>query len=185
MFKNIFSKFSKYFKSPLKYLIVDFEEQTGILTFLFRGGRATFKKNLSDAIVDNNLITGLLPEQACFLGLLWGKSVKTRTQASNHDHVINNTYTNTGTLEQIAFDRMGNLIFFDRKENQLKKEKAVIIAASQTYINQFDSISAKEIGIFVGMRLHKKIISADIEGVISFPEDKNIVSIKAAHMKLK
>lgn len=148
--------FQRFF-SRVKFIIIDHNEEDA-LTFLCYGTRAFFKKNLIEAIFDDKLIAGLWPEQACFLGILFGEQTlknnfyynyekykKKHTKTSGHFHsLINN---------EVVFDRKGQLIYTDKTTGQVRVDDPILVASKKELINQFTPSVACSIGVFVGKNI--------------------------------
>lgn len=145
--------------SKICFLVVDFHEINQQLTFLCYGGRAFFKKELAEAALDDKLISGLSPDQACFIGIKLGQLIKKTEWITNKtlgEKIKMYSQKSFVTVKNsIAFDRKGNLIYFDSSTNKIIIEKARIVAGSRKLIMQFDSILACRIGVFVGSSLEK------------------------------
>lgn len=171
-------------KSNIKYIIVWYDDAECIETFVCNGGRSNFKRNLSEIIKDNDFISGLIPEQACFMGLVWGKNIA-RVMGSggceDYEGLSSSDAVDksSGEFEKIGFDRMGNLIFYNKLKNQAITEKAIIVAASSDFINKFDPVSAKEIGIFIGNRINKGIGITETETSRRSLHGEKIIDLKA------
>jgi len=179
--KNIFSRIMKRLFSKIKYLITDFDSTTGNIVFLCYGSRAFFNKNILDAISDDKIISGLHSEQACFLGIMFGRLVKERRITYDSEKYVGLTRRhsyNHAVEDQILFDRKGNIIFTDRSSGKTMVIKAYIVASARELISGFSPLVACSIGIHVGSNLRKVSSVEKGECVNIDTVDENIIIFK-------
>lgn len=168
-------------KSKIKFLIVDLDYSGENIVFLCYGGKAFFKRNLFDAIVDDKLISGLHPEQACFLGIIvsrWLKENNIIDKAEKYQKILRRHNYNSAVEDSIAFDRHGNLIYTDKQTGELKVEMAHMVASNKDLISKFHSLVACSIGVYVGNNLRrlKSFETSDLKGYVS-DEKNNIIPL--------
>lgn len=168
-------------RSNIKFLIIDLDYNEGKVVFLCYGGKAFFKRNLFDAIVDDKLISGLHPEQACFLGIMvsrWLKENNIIDNAEKYQKILRRHNYNAAVEDSIVFDRHGNLIYTDKQTGELQMEMAHVVASKKDMISRFHSLVACSIGIFVGNNLRRlnKFESSDLKGHLS-SESNNIIPL--------
>lgn len=157
IFKMAFKVIYQRITSKIRFLVIDFDEANQQLTFLCYGGRAFFKKELIEAALDDRLILGLSPDQACFIGIKLGELMRKNEWLSNkalNEKIKIYSQKNAVTVKKsIAFDRKGNLIYFDSSTNKPIIQNARMVSGNHKLIMQFDSILACRIGVFVGSSL--------------------------------
>jgi hypothetical protein len=156
--KKIWSILFYRLSSKIKYLIVDLDDSTNVLTFLCYGSRAFFREPLCKVVFDEKIITGLNPEQACFLGVKFGQLCKKDNFLygdENYNKFVNRYKEKFLPNDDIAYDRSGNLIYFDKKTGSLRSEPIYTVASTEGLINQFESATAYFIGVSVGYNTQK------------------------------
>jgi len=178
---GIFASVLKRLFTKIRYLITDFDNSTGKIVFLCYGSRAFFTKNIADVISEDKVISGLHPEQACFLGIIYARWIKEMRINCNSEKYIGlkgrHNY-NSSVEDQIIFDRSGNIIFTDRRTRETKIIKAHIVASTSELISRFNPVVACSIGMYIGSNI-RKISDSEMNPVSSqIVTSENVVIFK-------
>lgn len=138
------------------YKIVHFSEKDNKYLLQCINTKATFFAKINDIIIDKDILYGLHPIQACYIGIEYAVGIKNNKQAVIFsDKDINSySYYRYGTLALRYQNRKKNLCFFD-----LKTQKEFImdprdIALSEQLICEFDAIQAFYIGFSAGLNMN-------------------------------
>lgn len=132
LIKKIFAAISERLKSNFRYIIVGFDSNDLKVTFAHYGSRAIFTRKMCN--LDHDIIAGLLPEQACLLGML---AVETETV----DSIQHCKYPKKGGYDTVSLAR-GNTVIFRKQEMSLKQ-----FILNRDYINRIDPMAAYNFGI--------------------------------------
>jgi hypothetical protein len=141
------------------YKIVDFDPSEDIYKLQCINTRPTFDAKISDIVFDLDILFGLHPIQACFIGIEYGKSLQQFNSSNpikDKVHKISFTQYSTSRYGNYQLDyqtRKGELGF----THQITKEKYLMdprdIALSEDLIRDFDASQAFYIGLLAGRKM--------------------------------
>ncbi len=152
--------FIKYFKDKtcqihqdikVKYKISE-EVGDNKVIFLPRFIRTPFSRSYDEIATDHYLILGLIPEEACYLGIKYGLlNSKNKNCCKNRLKSYFFLSRTSGTYVINYENREGQICYFDNSNKQTYLDDPRKIAASDA-IKFFDPTQAFYIGILAGIR---------------------------------
>ena len=152
--QRLLKKFSFLTKRKYKYILDNYDANTEYFYISSIFGRAISKRvHISKILTIGNIINLLLPEQACFIGLIAGKSEK---------YIYNNNLKfddNISGIRVYQFNRDNSIKFVDLN-NQAIKIRSVDLCKNRELINQFHPVAAFEIGLLAAKEAFKPAISS-------------------------
>jgi hypothetical protein len=130
------------------YRIIDSEKEDHYLIQCINTHRV-FNISIDDLILDDDILYGLHPAQACYIGIEYGK-IK-----SHNPKVFPELQSRYGFYELSYIDRKKNLGFFNKKTNKVFLMPIHQVAFLEHFIGEFDAIQAFYIGFLVGLDFKK------------------------------
>lgn len=162
IFSNIFSKnktnIFDHKSHYIFYKIVDsFESKEYALQCI--NTNAVFRAKLPDIVFDVDILYGLHPIQACYIGIEYAKFIKkinrpqdvTKIQTSNFKNYSMSRYGNYNLCYQ---NRAGDLSFINIKTNEEFVMDPRDIALTEELISEFDAAQAFYIGLTAGIKIN-------------------------------
>lgn len=141
------------------YKIVDFNERDEAYKLQCINTTRTFYATLLEIIADNDILYGLHPIQACFIGLEYAKllrnidnNIEINTLKSNLENYTGSRY---GKYRVIYQKTKGITVFIDKSTEETYSQDARDLALSAEYIKEFDAIDA----FFIGQEAGRLLIS--------------------------
>lgn len=162
MFNNIVQKKSNgTFGNRSKYIyykIVDFDQITNTYKLQCINTRPLFQANLADIVFDLDILHGLHPIQACYIGIEYGKLVNNTssksTQNSSEKHaIVEYSSSRYGNYALCYQNRHGELGFIDHNTQETFLMSPSDIAFSEDLIRDFDAAQAFYIGLLTGLKM--------------------------------
>ncbi len=159
--KDVFNKLGEIYNFPRNapYLLEEINTETEQIVILCRGSRAYIKTTIENAIVTPNIIEGLLPMQACWLGYYYTylPSVNITKRISRKYHELGfKLQTKKGRFEVISLEMNTSiLVYRDMKTNYMYKKKITEVVQDPFVINNIDPTQACYIGMQAGYRVAK------------------------------
>ena len=158
-------------KPDIRYSIIDVSNEKTVIWLQCIQTNIIFYKKISVITIDLDIIGKLLPEQACFWGILLGEFLKIRGEGSSYGNMtlLQNDFflyakETDNHCKSIAFDRFGNIIFTHPKTKKICSHSAIDIVSNQSLINSFHPTVACFIGLYVG---HKSTMKNSNENLKS------------------
>lgn len=145
-------------QSRVKYRIVDFCDKTCRVSFQCNITRACFSKPVISAILDTEILGQLLPEQACFLGLVASKGIRQNkiqyagSRELMQGQLILQCAEGETDKPDLIFDRYGNFIFLHPKTKKRCVMRPEYVISQEKLINLFHPSVACAIGFQVGFK---------------------------------
>lgn len=123
-----------------------------------------FQISIVDLVYDIDILHGLHPVQACFVGIEYAKILKEnqKSRGKNHSHSSSSTYR-YGRYCLKYQDRYGNIAFIDAVTQKDFLMDPRDIALSKELIKEFDAAQAFYIGLCTGLKMKnpaKPVISS-------------------------
>lgn len=121
--------------------------------------KSIFEAHLSEIVFDTDILYGLHPLQACFIGIEFSKFIKTNTleQASRikEINVMNKQVVhNYGILKLKYQNRNGDICFINNYTNEENIMSPKDIAFTDSIIRKFHAEQAFFIGMCTGQKIH-------------------------------
>ncbi|GGI82699.1 hypothetical protein [Legionella impletisoli] len=143
------------------YKIVDsyIDEETEYLQIQCINTKAVLSYTLTEIIYDIQVLYGLHPIQGCFIGLEYGKNLRTPKEHSNQippKHILTrSSLWRYGKYNLLYQDRSGYITFESRdgSHNNVLTMDPRDIALTREIITEFDVSQAFYIGVFTGLKL--------------------------------
>lgn len=150
--------------SSIFYKIVD--SHNGIYLLQCINTKATFQCKIVDIVFDKDILLGLHPVQACYIGLEYSRFLK---KCASHPNDLKNTDKNNTTypisrygIYSIQYqNRKGQILFINRKTMEKVLMDPRDIALSEELIDEFDASEAFYIGLQAGLKLHNPMLNPD------------------------
>lgn len=139
-----------------KYVIIDFDVNESVLTFLTYGSRGTFKRSLMDVSLDATLVFDLDVTQACYLGLKMAEFLQYKNEPMTPKQEGQARRAPKGVTHQVSFDRHGHVIYVDPESDIMVSQCALLIAKNDTLLRKFSPDIGYAIGLYAGKRLYAK-----------------------------
>ena len=137
---------------------VDAEEQTVILHIIHKS--VFIKQTFSEIISDSEMIEGLSCKEACWIGVYYGKALRSALDRKSHlKHIKKPNYLlkhRYGRYKIISENRDGTIECIHIKSRKEISTSPIYIAKDTAFINHFDANQACYIGILAGMAMEKK-----------------------------
>lgn len=161
--KHFFSTFLALKNSdchPVYYRIssIDPESQTAILHLIHKS--IFIKQTFSEIISDAEIIEGLSCQQACWIGVYYGKALRSaldgKTKLKNikkPTYLLRHKY---GAYKIVCENRDGTIGCIHIKTRKEINAYPILIAEDDTFIKCFDANQACYIGILAGIAMEKK-----------------------------
>ncbi len=147
--KDIFED-NYHYSNYILYIIVDAH---GDSEFVLRckNKHCTFISNIFDMVSDPNIISGLHPIQACFIGIEFVKFLSNNPSKIKQKKVVND-YPDSryGIYQFCSIEYKGKVRFINRQNNKEYIMDPFDIAISKKLISEFDATQAFHIGILAG-----------------------------------
>lgn len=141
------------------YKIVDFTSEEFVLQCI--NTKAIFCLKITEIVFDIDILHGLHPTQACYIGMEYSKHLKKTdipTSLKNKNHKLEpHSAFRYGKYNLRYQNRNGDLCFTCEKTNQEFIMDPRDIALSEALIAEFDAAQAFYIGLLVGLKLNNKV----------------------------
>jgi hypothetical protein len=141
----------------VRYKIIDISNEKTVVWLQCLQTNAIFNKKISGTTIDLDIIGNLLPEQACFWGILLGEFLKLRGEGSSYSNIAllkGDFFLHAKNSDidgkSIAFDRFGNLLFIHPEDKEICSRSASDVVLDRLLINSFHPTVACYIGLYVG-----------------------------------
>lgn len=148
-------------KCHARYRIQDINDKNHKVTVRCSGSRAIIVTHLMAIVGQAKIISGLSPEQACFLGGFYGRAlsknlggIEAFKKARKLQMLLQN---NCGRYKIIYQNRDGEVGYFDQKKQIEYLEHPLDIVNQTSLIMGFDPSQACYLGILAGIELEKKL----------------------------
>lgn len=136
---------------------VDSENQTLILHVIRKN--IFIKQTFAEIIANPALISGFHPEEACWIGIYYGKALHSAAQGKTHlKNIKNACYLlrhHHGSYKIMSEHRDGKITCLHTKTRETVCVDPLSIAKDSIFIRQFDSAQACYIGLLVGIKIDK------------------------------
>jgi hypothetical protein len=141
------------------YKIVDVVKEGEKFKLQCINTNALFHATLTEIVYDVDILYGLHPIQACYIGIEYAKLLKIKrshSEVNNCQNIKMNDYVEYryGTYELCYQDRKGNVCFTNAQTSDVFLMDPRDIALSQELIQDFDATQAFHIGLFAGLKLN-------------------------------
>lgn len=139
------------------YKIIDsFNDNTFTLQCI--NTNTIFYAKITDIIFDTNLLHGLHPIQACFIGIEYAKHIKKHESSLNTTNISSkkmnpHSLNRYGCYSLSYQNRNGELYFINKETNEQFIMKPIDIAFSKELIAEFDATQAFYIGLLAGLKI--------------------------------
>ncbi|WP_163831431.1 hypothetical protein [Spartinivicinus ruber] len=141
-----------HFRYSHKYTIVDFLDDSFIAVIRCLDTRVVLRLNIEEVIANKGIISHLLPEQACFVGIKYAFALK-------YGFVCQSTVNHYTADSTISFDCHHNVQFVHPISSNNIVLPAEEIAAAKELINLFNPVGAYLIGVEAGkQKLNKQFL---------------------------
>lgn len=160
---EIFSIFSTKKNKETKenyiyYKIVNFNKADNLYVMQCINSSSTFFSNIQEIVFDTDILHGLHPAQACYIGIEYAKQIKTTNTPTEVNHIHQqkqNKYSfhRYGLYFLSYQDRKGNICFLNSKTGESFLMDPRDIALSEELINEFDAAQAFYIGFVTGLKM--------------------------------
>ncbi|MCR9192826.1 MAG: hypothetical protein NXI01_09280 [Gammaproteobacteria bacterium] len=151
--RTVYSKL----KHNVQYKIIDVTNEQTVIWLQSLQTNVVFNQKISATSIDLDIIGKLLPEQACFWGILLGEFLKIRGEGSSYSTMalLKNDFflyetENINRCKDITLDRRGNIIFMHPRKKTICSYDAKDIASDKSLINLFHPTVACYIGLYLG-----------------------------------
>lgn len=141
----------------VQYKIIDVTNDQTVIWLQSLQTNIVFNQKISGTTIDLDIIGKLLPEQACFWGILLGEFLKIRGEGSSYSTMtlLKNDFflyetENINRCKNITLDRFGNIIFMHPKKKTICSYRVHDIASDKSLINLFHPTVACYIGLYLG-----------------------------------
>ena len=154
----------------VRYRIIDVSNDKTVIWLQCLQTNAIFYKKISGTIIDLSIIGKLLPEQACFWGILLGEFLKIRSDGCSQSNMtlLQNDFCLYATeadnqCKSVTIDRFGNIIFTHPKTKTICSKRASDIVSDRVLINLFHPTMACFIGLNVGYKTSMKQSTSNVK----------------------
>jgi len=174
---NDISNISKF----VFYKIIDMNQnKNDVYIIQCVNSKSIFESHLSEIVFDTDILYGLHPLQACFIGIEYAKFIKSnmldpKSQIKKINVMNKQVIHNYGILKLKYQDRKGDICFINSCTNEEDIMSPKDIAFTDNIIKKFHAEQAFFIGICAGQKIHK-----DPENVI-YLKDCNVSFRKKPH----
>ena len=136
------------------YKIVSFNKKNNKYLLQCFNTKATFFSSLNEIVSDKDILYGLHPVQACYIGIEFSKHLINYPMTYENNRCTPRFNCRYGTLSLRYQDRDKNLCFIDKKTQKEFVMNPYDIALSEELINEFDAIQAFYVGILSGYKIN-------------------------------
>lgn len=140
------------------YKIVDAYEDDIHFILQCINTKAIFKMRIDEVVFDTDILHGLHPIQACYLGIEYARYLKCFPsklgQQKSFAQAMLTAESRYGIYSLTHQDRRGWLGFVHIKTGKTHLMDPRDIALSEATLSEFDAIQAFHIGVFTGLKLH-------------------------------
>lgn len=165
------------FNMKAKYVIIHFDVDTSMFTFLTHGSRGIFKRSVMDVSLDSSLVCDLDVTQACYLGFKVAEFLQYKNEPMTEKQQKRAQRAPTGVTHQISFDRHGNVIYVDAQTEAMMSVSAMTIAKNDTLLRTFSPDMGYAIGLYAGKRMYVKSTSVVVASAIAPVYVDNVVDL--------
>jgi hypothetical protein len=140
------------------FRIIDINPETLDAVIKCINTRTTLKDKIPHLIKDKDVIAGLAPNDACWLGYYYGQAVQNKSSSTikkitwEVSFLMRNT---RGKYRIHSMDRDGMISYLDTVKNLSYDEHPLAIAKNAALINQFDPSQACYIGVLSGLNANE------------------------------
>jgi len=143
------------------YKIVDLDDHQKKYLLRCINTSATFYATLEEIVFDIDILYGLHPIQACYIGLEYARIAKKPIHDVKKDKKLYeklNRYPTYryGNYRLCYQDRESRVVFVDTRNDQEFMMTPEKIALSKEWIEEFDATQAFHIGLLAGFEMHKR-----------------------------
>jgi hypothetical protein len=145
--------------SPIRYKVVAIDMELRKVSFRPKKKAAVITYSFSEAVADLDLIGGLTPEEASWIGGYFAKSLrgmsgKARSKCSRKS--MDDLMSGAGSRYQIITrHRDGRVSYIDKLSKEKYQEHPVTIVTTKSILRDFSPSQACYIGILAGLGLDK------------------------------
>jgi hypothetical protein len=166
LFAGIFSSFVKSNKndkvSHIFYKIVDLIQENEYFVLQCINTKAIFHAQIIEIVFDLDILYGLHPVQACYIGIEYSKHIKNSNQTtiekSNQTQKLNKySIYRYGKYRLLFQNREGNVGFRNEFNNEEFLMDPKDIALSEELIQDFDAVQAFYIGLLAGLKINHPV----------------------------
>lgn len=160
---GIFSNFIRKIRSSsdakfnyIFYKIIDSSEENQIYKLQCINTQATFNAKITEIVFDIDILHGLHPAQACYIGIEYSKHIKNNISPSAEmekkqaERMQKSSLCRYGKYALCFQDRGGKIYFTDNNDGNGFLMDPRDIALSEELINEFDAAQAFYIGLLAG-----------------------------------
>lgn len=171
---SVISYFQRLLRSKIRtdvrFKIIDVSNDKTVVWLQCIQTNAIFQKKIEGITIDLDIIGKLLPEQACFWGILLGEFLNIRGEGSSYSSMtlLQNDFflyakESSNHCKSITFDRFGNIMFAHPKTKLICSQQASEIVSDRTLINSFHPTMACFIGLYFGHKNTRKRSNINIK----------------------
>lgn len=145
------------------YKIVDFRQDHKTYLLQCINTKAVFQANISQIVDDCDILYGLHPIQACYVGMEFAKFIKKKDPSSPLEtpkNCVDYSIHRYGHLHIQYLDRKGNICFLDEQNQQEYVMDPKDISLSEELIQEFDAAQSFYIGLQANMKVRHPASSA-------------------------
>lgn len=149
------------------YRIIDQNLHTNKYTLQTLNKRISFFASITDIVFDKDLISGLFPEQACYIGIEYAAYLKTHKLSLQKKLILKTKdylICRYGAYQICYQDRIKNICFICKESKEEFLMDPRDIALSRELIREFDALQAFYIGFSAGLKLNAPSSSEDVSG---------------------
>lgn len=141
------------------YKIVDFNPTEETYTLQCFNSRPTFTASITEIIYDIDILHGLHPIQACYIGIEYAKHLKTSNSTTTPQHEQKQKFNKYSACRYGKYvlcyqNRKGEVCFIDQNTNAEFIMDPRDIALSEELIQEFDATQAYYIGLLAGLKMN-------------------------------
>ncbi len=143
------------------YKIIDNQQQKYEFVLQCANTKNIFYASIVDMVNNKSLLSGLLSEQACYIGIQYSNYIKDNSESESklnsnwNDHLA----CRYGKYKIISLSRNNKISFIDNHTGEKYQMDPRDIALTQSLINEFDAMQAFYIGFLAGLKLKNPINS--------------------------
>lgn len=141
-------------KRRVVYKIIDTKEEN-LFVLQCMNSKSIFEANILEIVSKSDLLIGLHPLQACFIGIEYTKDRSFKKHSIKMDRIP------PGELSLTQQDRDGNIYFVDQSSEEYVMKASELIF-NDPLLSRFNPVHAFYIGLTAGAKIHNhlgKVIS--------------------------
>jgi hypothetical protein len=142
------------------YKVIDINPDTLNVVIRCINTTTNVKDKIPYIIKDKDILSGLEPVEACWLGYYYGRAIQKKSadvvKKSTDDvsFLLRNT---RGKYRIHSLNRGGMISFIDTSTNVISEKLVIRIAKDEAMVNQFDPSQACYIGILAGLQEERTV----------------------------